>query len=212
MTVQEVRDAFVMSYEVECKKRGINQIEDLSDKWVALKMSEGEMEAVRRIGILESSQDITIVATQKNYNLNSNFGRPIKLEDNTYIYTEIPYNEYLNLHTSDSNYYFAVQYADTNVLWLNPEPTTSTVDPTMTYGIDTNYYSSAATDWRSVSTNVFDGDLMIPRRYHMAIVQFVMKEMFPDLEGRYERTIQSLRESQPFSQTLDYRMNGGIGY
>lgn len=213
MTVQEIRDSFVMKYNFEAQKRQDPPFatSHITEAMVASWLAEGEMDIVRRIGTFYASQTITLVTGTTSYAINTNFGKPVRLFDGTTEYTEIPYEEFLTLASGDSNYYFAIEYIETSNLHINPSPTSSSVNPTLSYKIDTNYYSPAGdTDWKTTTTSIFSGEIEIPKRYANAIIRYMMKEVYPEFEGRYEKDVMSLRESQPFTKKIEWRLNGGV--
>jgi hypothetical protein len=84
---------------------------------------------------------------------------------------------------------------------------------TLFYYPDFRYYQpsvSSSQDWGTFSGIVFSGKLMLPDRYDMAILYYMLSQVIPDYYQMYEKEIFSLKGSRvaSFDDGFSYHFGG----
>ena len=206
MTIKEIRDLFLSTYEIQSKVRGINQIK-IPDKMLASFISQAQQDIQRRLLVIEASTDIALSTTGNTYSLPSNFGQQKHAYIGNMLLEEKP-DRYIReqIAIGNSGYWFGI-YPQGNTTQLLTSLTTGTI--VLFYYPDLRYYQpsvSASQDWGNFNGVVFSGKLILPDRYDMAILYYMLSQVIPDYKLDYEKELRSLRGSRVSS------MDSGFGY
>lgn len=210
MTLAEIRDLFVTQYKIQSQIREIREI-DINNKILASFISQAQQDIQRRLLVSESYADLTLTANEAD--LPGDFG-----------YHKIAYigDTILTQKTSDfirqqiakgntGDWYAIYQAGNTQKILT----TYSTGTLRIYYYPDFLYYRpllSSTQDWGTFSGIAFSGKLMIPDRYNMAVIYYMLSQVIPDYYNIYEKEIRSLKSSRvsSMSDAFSYDL-GGIG-
>lgn len=206
MTIKEIRDLFLSTYEIQSQVRGTGQIK-IVDKMLASFISQAQQDIQRRLLVVESSVDITLSTTTNVHSLPSNFGKHKHAYIGDMLLEEKPgrfIREQLAL--GNSGYWYGI-YQQGNTQQIIVPLTSGTV--TLFYYPDFRYYMpsvSSSQDWGTFSGTVFSGKLLLPDRYDMAVLYYMLAQVIPDYWSLYEKEMRSLRGSRISS------MDDGFSY
>ena len=210
MLIAEIRDLFRGEYTLGAQIRGVKKI-DIGDKLLANFISQAQQDIQRRLAVVESSTDITLVTTTNVHSLPTNFGQQKHAYIGSTLLTEKT-ARYIReqLAVGGTGNWFSI-YQQGNTQQLLSPHTSGTL--TLFYYPDFRYYQpsvSTSQDWGSFSGIVFSGKLMLPDRYDMAILYYMLAKVLPEYDGKYEREVRSLRESRVASldEGFKYIMGG----
>ena len=211
MLIKEIRDLFLGQYDIQSQVRGIPKIK-IVDKMLASFISQAQQDIQRRLLVVETYTSITLGTTSTVYNLPSNFGQHKHAIVGSETLVEKPsrfIREQIALG-SGGNWYAIYQAGNTQQL-LTPL-TSGTL--TLYYYPDFRYYQpsvASSQDWGTFSGIVFTGKLMIPDRYDMAVLYYMLAQVMPDYWNLYEKEIRSLRGSRVSSMDESFGYNlGGV--
>lgn len=210
MLISEIRDLFRAEYTIAANVRGIKEIR-IDTKLLANFISQAQQDIQRRLLVVESSTDIELATTTNVHSLPSNFGK----HKHAYIGTtllEEKSSQYLREQIAignTGNWYGIYQQGNTQQLITTH--TSGTL--TLFYYPDFRYYQpsvSSSQDWGTFNGTVFTGKLLLPDRYDMAILYYMLSKVVPDYMGMYEKELRSLRGSRISSGTggFDYGFGG----
>jgi hypothetical protein len=210
MTLAEIRDLFVAQYKIQSQVRGIREIE-IDNKILASFISQGQQDIQRRLLVSEAYADLTLTANEAD--LPGDFG----LHKLAYIGDTL-------LTQKDSNFvrkqisrgntgdWFAIYQAGNTQKILT---TYSTGTLRIYYYPDFLYYRpllGSVQGWGTFSGIAFSGKLMIPDRYDMAVIYYMLSQVIPDYYNIYEKEIRSLKSSRVSSMDDAFGYDlGGIG-
>ena len=210
MTILELRDLFQGEYTLAAQIRGGVKI-DIGDKLLANFISQAQQDIQRRLLVVESSVDLTLASTTNVHSLPTNFGLHKHAYLGTSLLEEKParFMRELLAVGGTGNYFSIYQQGNTQQL-ITPH-TSGTL--TLFYYPDFRYYQpsvSTSQDWGSFSGTVFTGKLMLPDRYDMAVLYYMLAKVIPEYEAKYEREIRSLKGSRVSSMddSFGYELGG----
>jgi hypothetical protein len=210
MTIKEIRDQFLGQYEIQSQVKGIKRIR-IGDKMLAFFISSAQQDIQRRLAVVESTTDITLLTTTNEYSLPSNFGQhkhayvgstPLDEKPERFIREQIA--------AGNSGYWYGIYVAGNTQKLITP---ISSGTLTLYYYPDLRYYQpsiSSDQDWGNFSGTVFTGKLILPDRYDQAVLYFMLAQIMPDYYGMYEKEVKSLRESRISSadEGMQYHFGG----
>lgn len=216
MTLQHLRDAFVMEYKLECQKTGTREIL-FGDKQIAYMISKAQQDLINRLKISELYTDVslTAVTTYTEYTLPSNFGAVAKrpkigdVELDIVNREDIPSSGTLSQGTPEklAIYFNGTEYK----MSVYPLPS-SAMTLRLWYFIDTAYFNPASTsaqDWGTFDGSQFSGNVKFPDKYLKAIIDFMVGEVFPQRKGEYEFELSKLKATNATTyQGFKYRFGG----
>jgi len=206
VTINEVRDLFVGTYKLQAQVRGVSQIE-IGNKLLASFISQAQQDIQRRLLVVESSTDVTLETTTNVHSLPTNFGQHKHAYIGTTLLEEKPARFMRELlATGGTGNYFGI-YQQGNTQQIITTSTSGTL--TLFYYPDFRYYQpsvSSDQDWGNFNGIVFTGKLLLPDRYDMAVLYYMLSQVIPDYDNKYEREIRSLRGSRVSS------MDDGFSY
>ncbi len=211
MLIVELRDLFIGEYTIATQVRDIQKI-DINDKLLANFISQAQQDIQRRLAVVESSVDIALATTTNVHSLPTNFGQ----QKHAYLGSTLLVEKtarYIReqLAVGGTGNWFAI-YQQGNTQQLLTPHTSGTL--TLFYYPDFRYYQpsvSTSQDWGSFSGIVFSGKLMLPDRYDMAILYYMLAKVVPDFKADYEKEVRSLRESRVASLDEGFKyIMGGI--
>ena len=212
MTLNEIRNAFVLKFNRESRKRKLNY-EIPADREIALLISEAEQDVQRRLRIVESSSTVTI--TSGVGTLPSNFGSIRGVKWGTEFLKERSITDVRKAQAyesvSEPNIY-ALDTGSSYQLLVYPTDVTSV---TVYYTVDSLYHQpSASTEYWGSTTQPFDdgfsGNLILPNRYAFAIQLYMLAQYFDEMEIKYERELNSLKHSRPSTLSAPKYNFGGL--
>lgn len=215
MTINELRDIFIVKQKLECLKRKTDFF-DIENKVLAFMISDAQQDIQRRLSVVESSDTITLGSTSidylsaNTYTLPSNFGKPKHayiganlLEEKDLVWLE------RFIQSGNSGYYYAIKPAGHTSYIICPIGSGTL---TIQYYPDLGFYQpslSASQTWGNFNGLVYSGNLLLPDRYNNAILYKMLSHLFDDYLGLYEKEIKSLRELRLFSS--DYKLGYNVG-
>lgn len=210
MTIKEIRDLFLAQYDIQAQVRGLVPIK-IVDKMLASFISQAQQDIQRRLLVIETSVDITLSTTSNVHSLPTNFGQHKHAYSGNYLLDEKP-GKFIReqLAIGNSGYWFGI-YPQGNTTQLITPLTSGTL--TLFYYPDLRYYQpsvSSSQDWGNFSGTVFSGKLILPDRYDMAILYYMLAQVLPDYWNLYEKEVRSLRGSRLSSMdsALGYELGG----
>lgn len=210
MTLKELRDTFLMRYDILCQTREVKKIK-LVDKVISSFISAAQQDIQRRLSVVETSTTITLSTTTNLYALPQTFGKQkhAYIGGNRLDEKPITWVEKQNVDGSDG-YWYAIKITGHTPYIYCP---ISSGTLTIVYYPDLGYYQpsvSASQTWGTFSGVVYSGNLILPDRYNMAILYNMLSQVFQDYFLLYEKELKSLRESRQFSDTdtLGYNLGG----
>jgi hypothetical protein len=206
MTIKEIRDLFLAQYDIQSQVRGTPQIK-IVDKMLASFISQAQQDIQRRLLVVESYKDITLSTTGYLHSLPTNFGQHKHAYSGNMLLDEKP-EQFIReqLAIGNSGYWFGI-YPQGNTTQLITPLTSGTL--TLFYYPDLRYYQpsvSSSQDWGTFSGTVYSGKLILPDRYDMAILYYMMAQVIPDYWNLYEKEVRSLKGSRLSS------MDSAFGY
>jgi len=206
MTVQDIRDDFVVKYKVECQKRGAKEIQ-FGDKVIAKYISEAQQDIQRRHNILSGEYTLIMVEDEFTYELPSDCSNITKITIDNVPLDRVNLAEMQDIVTaSGTPTRYAIKLTD--ALSVQFDLSEADKELTVYYDVDTNFASDSDNDWGGFNGK-FYGSLRIPQRYNKAVVLYMLAEMFDDIVMKYEKELASLRESQYRNRTsTKYSMGG----
>lgn len=210
MTIKEIRDLFYARYSFECMTRKIDKIE-IPDKMISFYISAAQQDIQRRLQVVESSVDVTLGTDSNLYVLPQTFGRakhayigstPLKEKPITWVEKQSV--------QGTSGDWFAIKITG-HTPYVYCPVTSGTL--TIIYYPDLGYYQpsvSATQTWGTFNGVVYSGTLILPDRYNMAILYWMLSQIFSEYYTLYEKEVRSLRESSQESkeETLNYNFGG----
>ena len=206
MTIDEVRNLFVGMYKVQSQVRGVSQIE-INNKLLASFLSQAQQDIQRRLLVVESSVDVILTTTTNVHSLPTNFGQHKHAYIGTTVLEEKPARFIRELlATGGTGNYFGI-YQQGNTQQIITPHTSGTL--TLFYYPDYRYYQpsvSSNQDWGNFNGIVYTGKLLLPDRYDMAVVYYMLSQVIPDYDTKYEKELRSLRGSRVSS------MGDGFSY
>ncbi|HKB85123.1 MAG TPA: hypothetical protein VKD08_03055 [Ignavibacteriaceae bacterium] len=210
MLISEIRDLFKSKYKLESRIRKTDEI-DIDNKLLASFISQAQQDIQRRLSVVEASTTIALGTTSNVYNLPSNFGR----HKHAYIGSTLlgeKSSRFIReqIALGNTGDWYAIYQAG-NTQQILTTYTSGTL--TVYYYPDFRYYQPSVTsiqDWGTFNGIVFTGKLMLPDRYDMAILYYMLSQVVPDYYAFYEKEIRSLKGSRVASmgETLDYNFGG----
>jgi hypothetical protein len=211
MLIRELRDMFVTKYSLECQLKGISKI-NIGDKVLAFFISAGQQDIQRRLQVVQSSVDIPLGSSSpryvsaNTYSLPSAFGKPISAYVDGKDLLEQKALSWLEREIASGNtgYYYAIKPSGNSSQFICPL-NSGTV--TLNYYPDLGYYNpsvSATQDWGTFNGMTYSGNLILPDRYAMAMLYYMLSQVIPEYLGMYGKELKSLRESRLFSE--DYQL------
>ncbi|GJQ44062.1 MAG: hypothetical protein JETCAE03_35600 [Ignavibacteriaceae bacterium] len=210
MLISEIRDLFVAQYKIQSQVRDLKQIE-IPEKLLGSFISQAQQDIQRRLLVVESSVDITLSTLSNVHSLPSNFG----LHKHAYVGQNLLDEKSARfireqIAQGNSGYWYAI-YQQGNTQQILTPLTSGTL--TLFYYPDFRYYQpsvSASQDWGTFSGTVFSGKLLLPDRYDMAILYYMLSQVIPDYYQLYEKEIRSLRSSRvaSFDDGFSYQFGG----
>ena len=206
MVIKELRDLFLAQYEIQSQVRGTGQIK-IVDKVLASFISQAQQDIQRRLLVVESSVDITLTTTTYVHSLPSNFGQHKHAYCSNMLLEERSERFIREQITSGNSGFWYGIYQQGNTQQIITSLTSGTV--TLFYYPDFRYYQpslGSTQDWGNFSGTVYTGKLLLPDRYDMAVLYYMLAQVIPDYWGLYEKEIRSLRGSRISS------MDDGFGY
>ena len=211
MTIQEIRDLFNAQYHLQAQLRKIEPV-IIPDKLTASFISQAQQDIQRRLLVVETYTTLSLNTTSDYvYSLPTNFGKHKHAFIGDTLLTERP-ERYIREQIAIGNtgdWYGIYQSGNTQRL-ITPH-TTGTL--TLFYYPDFHYYQpslSSSQDWGIFNGVAFTGDLMLPDRYDMAVLYFMLSQVLPDYWALYEKEIKSLKGSRISSvdDSLGYELGG----
>lgn len=213
MTLNEIRNAFVLKFNRESRKRKLNY-EVPADREIALLISEGEQDVQRRLRIVESSATVTL--TNGVGTLPANFGsiRGVKYSNTFLTPRSITDVRKAQAQESVSEPYIYALDTQSGSYQLLVYPTDAT-SVTVYYTVDSLYHQpSASTEYWGSATlpfnDGFSGNLILPNRYALAIQLYMLAQYFDEIEIKYERELSSLKHSRPNTLSSPKYNFGGL--
>ena len=210
MSIKELRDLFLAQYEIQSQVRGLTPIK-IVDKMIASFISQAQQDIQRRLLVVETSTDITLSTTGYVYSLPSNFGQHKHAYVSNMVLEEKS-EKFIReqIAQGNSGYWYGI-YQQGNTQQLITSLTSGTL--TLFYYLDTNYYRpslSASQDWGNFNGIVYSGKLLLPDRYDMAVLYYMLAQVLPDYWNLYEKEIRSLRGSRISSldEGFSYELGG----
>ena len=211
MTAQEVKFAFEAKYKIECIKRGIQQIE-LTPSMILLLISQAQQHIQRKLKVISMRTIIKMDGINNTYNLPSNFGDFNKVFINGYIVdpaseTQITMSKEIGCPTR----YAVITSGHISKILFNTAYNGIT---TICYYPDFNYYSPSNginQDWCLLdSDGILVNNLYLPNRYNLAIIYYMLGEIFNDYAQIYREELASLKETklEYEPEHLDYNFGG----
>lgn len=206
MLIKEIRDLFLSTYDIQSQIRGIPKIK-IVDKMLSSFISQAQQDIQRRLLVVESYTAITLGTTSVVYNLPTNFGQHKNaiVGSETLIEKSSQFIREQIALGSGGNWFGIYQSGNTQQL-ITPM-TSGTLN--LYYYPDFRYYQpsvSSSQDWGTFSGIVYTGKLMLPDRYDMAVLYYMLAQVMQDYWALYEKEIRSLRGSRVSS------MDSGFGY
>lgn len=208
MTLQNLRDLFVSRLMLEHSKLGI-EMPELQEGVIAFLISEAQNDLIKRLNVIKSYTDIQLIKDTLEYALPSKFGKFIHAEMSG---ERIPATGITELSDIKSPLTIAVYYSESGYkLRLNGS---STGTLRVWYYADTNLFNPANTqaqDWGQFDGNTFTGNLLVPERYTMAVLYYMLKESIPNPNGfeiKYDRAVLELQTmTGSTAPKFDYNQN-----
>lgn len=210
MTIKELRDLFYAQYSLQSQLRKMQKIE-IADKMLSFFISAAQQDIQRRLSVVETSTTITLGTSSNLYALPQTFGKQKhayvggdRLEEKPIVWAE-----QANLDSSRGFWYAIKIQGHTPYIYCPVQTGTLTI----VYYPDLSYYQpsvSASQVWGTFDGVTYSGNLLLPDRYNIAILYYVMSQFFPDYLSLYEKELKSLRESRQFSDSdkLGYNLGG----
>jgi len=206
MTLQDIRDDFVVKYKLECQKRGAKEIQ-FGDKIIAKWISDAQQDIQRRHNILSGEYTLIMIEDEFSYELPTDCSNITKITVDNVPLDRVNLGEMQEIVTAEGTpTRYAIKLADT----LSVQFDLSEADKELTvyYDVDTNYASDSDNDWGGFNGK-FYGSLRLPQRYNRAVVLYILSEIYDDILPKYEKEMNSLRESQYRNRTsTKYSMGG----
>lgn len=212
MTLSEIRDDIVRRLERECTLRGLPKIK-IANKGIAMDISEAQQDIQRRLAVIEDSTTITTVSGTSEYNLPSNFGSIKSVTIANVPLKQVLASDIYNYPASSSEpiEYSLLISGNTQKIQFYPTPNAE-LSVVVKFNVDSNFYSpsgASSQDWGTFDGSAFSGNLLLPERYTLALEYYVLSLYLPDYVAKYERELNSLRESQVTSvRPLKYKIAG----
>lgn len=210
MLISEIRDLFVAQYKIQSQVRDLKQIE-IPEKLLGSFISQAQQDIQRRLLVVESSVDIALSTSSNVHSLPSNFG----LHKHAYVGQNLLDEKSARfireqIAQGNSGYWYAI-YQQGNTQQILTPLTSGTL--TLFYYPDFRYYQpsvSSSQDWGTFNGTVFSGKLLLPDRYDMAILYYMLSQVIPDYYQLYEKEIRSLRSSRvaSFDDGFSYQFGG----
>jgi len=198
MTIQQIRDSFVVKYKLECLKRGVPE-KELGDTLIAQLLSEAQQDISRRHAVIEASGTVSVTSGTYSYDLATNFGQMnlVTLDGSPITRVDVTDLQSIAGDTTNKPSQYAVKIIDDQPQIMVNGSQACTL--TYYYNIDTN----------PATISSLTGNLSLPNRYANAVQYFLLAQIFDDITVKYEAELRSLRESQYSNKrTLKYSMGG----
>jgi len=226
MTVQAIRDLFLIKYKLECSQRNMREIE-FGNKTILTFLSGAEAAIQDELQIISSAGTITLVAGTKTYSLPVDFadfiGQPKMLIGTTYsLLEQISLADYKEDMTTDNGtpLKFAVYrfQGSAPVIGLLPTPSTSgTISFAYKMDIFTYYAGDTNANFADEGYAAYDGstptgNIVLPPKYADLIISKMLTNLFPDYEQKYQLMLKDAKYSRPVDnkKKLGYSYSGGI--
>lgn len=210
MTLQEIRDAFLMRYQRISKQ--LNQkVDIIGDAEIAWYISLAQQDIQRRLSVVESSVDITLGSETNLYALPATFGKQKHAYISDLLLKEVPIKEAeQEIAIGNTGDFYAIKISG-HIPYVFCPVTSGTL--TIVYYPDLSYYQpslGSSQVWGTFTGAVYSGNPILPNRYSIAIITNMLSQIFPDYLALYEKELKSLRESRQFSSTdtLGYILGG----
>lgn len=216
MTITEVRNAFERKYRLACAKRGASPI-DFGNGEIALMISEAQQKIVNELKIIETYADISLTVQTEftTFSMPSNYG---EIKGNPTIdgakldivnIDEIPKTGDIG---SGKPSKIAIYYDGTGyVCAVDPTPS-QTYTLRIWYYTNTLFYSpSGATsqNWGSFDGEVFSGNLKIPDKYVIVLLEHMVSQIFDDNYPKFVEELNSLRAKSGNTMSgIKYNLGG----
>lgn len=198
MLTKEVRDEFVIEYELECQKRNVPRIE-LGDKILASWIASGQQKIADSLKILVRYTDIEYEAMTEftTYGLPDDYGSFIGTEPKltvkgiTDLTTLAQEGETLDSGEIDS---IAIYHDGDGykVGFMNLPSSSGTIR--IWYSINPLYYSPSSgknQEWGTFDGTTFSGYLRIPDKYKDLLILFMLGKCFDDKKQEFIYELQS---------------------
>lgn len=204
MTLQDIRDDFVFKYKLECTKRGVKEIQ-FPDRALAKLISEAQQDIQRRHNVISGEYVLTMVEDTYTYELPSDCANVSKVIVDGVALDRKNINEIRDYEAGEGvPTCYSILLNDK--LSIQFDLATADQDLTIYYEVDTNFFSNEDTDWGKF-IGKFAGGLRIPQRYNNAVVLYLLAQVFDDIDIKYKKEMDSLRESQYRNRTTTtYKM------
>lgn len=197
MTLQDVRDIFINDYKIECVKRNVKEI-SFNEKQVYLMMHRGLKEVQRKLNILESSTEISLVNGTQTYSLPSDFGNQINVkvlyESSPLFLTEVSKDE-IDRTISDGEPLLYAIYFDGNTGKIKLYPT-----PTNSGTLTITYYKKIVNYSPSSDSIDLTETIPLPDEYIELVIIYMLSLLFDDkleqftYQARQSKRVSSVRQ------------------
>ena len=209
MIISLLRDHFITRYKLECLKKKIPEI-DLSrnGKIIAMMIYDAVNEIQSRLGVIESSEVIPLVAGTNQYELEHYFGEPKVVSCNNIILEKrstdwISKRNAIGTTTDTPTDYAIIMNRDIylstlpNIL-LYPTPNIA-ADLAITFKSNSSLFDPTR-DEDAYSTNYPP----LPESYDKAILFYMVDSMFDNIRPNFEREMIKLKVTQFNGEKFDY--------
>lgn len=162
-------------------------------------LTEGEADIRIKTGILEKYTDITLIDGTSDYVLPDDFSTDVQVEFSTTKLDKKNISDIL-LEDTPTNPYAIYSTGGKFYLRVNVDTTASTV----------RVHYISGTDIQADAADYFDGDTLVnsvslPDETIKTLKLYLLSKVIPELEGKYERKLQELINTQALRENLEIK-------
>lgn len=218
MTLDEVKDKFLLEYRLEVNKRGVKEF-IFNNREIASWIAETQQEIVDRLNLITTHIDLalTSVTAFTTYDLPVNFGKLLKAEINGNRLNIIGFDDIQTTGTIPQGTPDSIAvYRDNDDKFkavLQPLAST-TATCKVWYVVNTLFYSPSgvsAQNWGTFDGTSFSGNLKMPERYIPLLLIGVLGRIFPDKQQEYEAKLRMAKNNKSTTTKRGIKYNLG-GY